>query len=225
MPIPWSQIDTVLLDMDGTLLDLHFDSHFWLEHLPVRYAQIHQCDPVKSRAWLMQRLNQQRGTIDWYCVDYWSDQLSVDIASLKREVKHNICYRPHARRFLELLKQCPQKVVLVTNDHRSSLQMKFELTGLEQYLDAIIVSHDFSFAKEHQDFWKEMQKVEHFDPHRTLFIDDTVAILDAADQFGIKHLRLVSQPDTKNSRELQTQHQRIDCFSKANAAMEKLTEK
>src|SRR5690606_507131 len=27
--LPWNQIDTVLLDMDGTLLDLHFDNHFW----------------------------------------------------------------------------------------------------------------------------------------------------------------------------------------------------
>ncbi|HBT55971.1 MAG TPA: haloacid dehalogenase, partial [Pseudomonas sp.] len=30
----WNAIDTVLLDMDGTLLDLHFDNHFWLEHMP-----------------------------------------------------------------------------------------------------------------------------------------------------------------------------------------------
>ena len=34
-------IDTVLLDMDGTLLDLHYDNHFWLEHLPQRYAELH----------------------------------------------------------------------------------------------------------------------------------------------------------------------------------------
>ena len=39
--LPWSDIDTVLLDMDGTLLDLHFDNHFWLEHLPQRYAELH----------------------------------------------------------------------------------------------------------------------------------------------------------------------------------------
>ena len=30
----WSKIDTVLLDMDGTLLDLHYDSHFWLNVIP-----------------------------------------------------------------------------------------------------------------------------------------------------------------------------------------------
>ena len=40
--LDWQDIHTVLLDMDGTLLDLHFDNHFWLEHLPKRYAAIHQ---------------------------------------------------------------------------------------------------------------------------------------------------------------------------------------
>ena len=37
--INWPQIDTVFLDMDGTLLDLHFDNHFWREHMPRRYAE------------------------------------------------------------------------------------------------------------------------------------------------------------------------------------------
>src|SRR5688572_6670841 len=34
--IDWNAVDTVLLDMDGTLLDLHFDNYFWLTHLPKR---------------------------------------------------------------------------------------------------------------------------------------------------------------------------------------------
>ena len=35
MTLPdWQEIDTVLLDMDGTLLDLHYDNYFWLTHIP-----------------------------------------------------------------------------------------------------------------------------------------------------------------------------------------------
>ncbi|MEG2436425.1 MAG: hypothetical protein RSB47_08860, partial [Ruthenibacterium sp.] len=30
----WQEIETVLLDMDGTLLDLEFDSYFWLNLVP-----------------------------------------------------------------------------------------------------------------------------------------------------------------------------------------------
>ncbi|HNG60363.1 MAG TPA: haloacid dehalogenase, partial [Cellvibrionaceae bacterium] len=36
--IPWQAIDTLLLDMDGTLLDLHYDNYFWLEYLPRAFA-------------------------------------------------------------------------------------------------------------------------------------------------------------------------------------------
>lgn len=219
MQLNWSQIDTVLLDMDGTLLDLHFDTHFWVEHMPMRYAQIHNCDVTEVRQWLMQRLRKERGTIDWYCVDYWSDQLKLDIRQLKYEVRHNIGYLPFAERFLQLLKEAPQKVILVTNDHRSSLEMKLELTSLEQYLDAIIVSHDYRVAKEQQAFWQQLQNEQPFDPLRTLFIDDTVAILDAAHDFGIEHLRLMAQPNTRQRRDIDTKHLSIECYSTINSAL------
>ena len=32
-------VDLVLLDMDGTLLDLHYDSHFWLDYVPHAICQ------------------------------------------------------------------------------------------------------------------------------------------------------------------------------------------
>ncbi len=35
--IDWDNIDTVLLDMDGTLLDLGFDNWFWQPHVPEQY--------------------------------------------------------------------------------------------------------------------------------------------------------------------------------------------
>src|SRR5215831_5340508 len=34
----WDLIDTVLLDLDGTLLDLAFDNYFWREVIPAAYA-------------------------------------------------------------------------------------------------------------------------------------------------------------------------------------------
>ena len=32
--IAWQEVDTVLLDMDGTLLDLAFDNYFWQTLVP-----------------------------------------------------------------------------------------------------------------------------------------------------------------------------------------------
>jgi putative hydrolase of the HAD superfamily len=214
--LPWADIDTVLLDMDGTLLDLHFDSFFWLEHLPIRYAQIHQCDFAETKVSLLAQLSKNKGTIEWYSVDYWSDKLKLDIAELRAEVAHNISYRPFVKDFLRLLSESSKRVVLVTNDHRSGLEMKLRVTGLADYLDKIIVSHDYSVAKEEQAFWHKMQEDEAFDPKRALFIDDTVAVLDSAALYGIGHLRYIPQPNSQQTREHCAKYSGIHCFSKIN---------
>lgn len=212
-PPMWSEIDTVLLDMDGTLLDLHYDSHFWMQHLPVRYAQIHQLDIDFSRQYLETELGKNKGTIDWYCVDYWTAKLNVDIAALRAEVASKISFRPYAQEFLQALRRAGKKVILVTNDHRSGLQMKLSLLDFGQYLDAIVVSHDFSLAKEQPGFWQHMQAIEPFDPSRALFIDDTVAVLAEAEQYGIAQLRYIAQPDSKIIREPNQRFTAVACFS------------
>ena len=63
---PWTEIDTVLLDMDGTLLDLHFDTHFWLEHVPARYAEANRLPLEIAREQLVQRYRQAEGKLEWY---------------------------------------------------------------------------------------------------------------------------------------------------------------
>ncbi|MBZ9557536.1 MULTISPECIES: GMP/IMP nucleotidase [unclassified Modicisalibacter] len=201
--IDWHDIDTVLLDMDGTLLDLHFDSHFWLEHLPRRYVELHHLDEAFQEE-IRERIVREQGTLDWYSLDYWQRELNVDILALKREVQHLIGLRSDALDFLTWLKQAHPRVVLATNADRGSLSLKLPLTGLEDYLDAIVSSADLGVPKEHQEFWFALQEVEPFDPLRTLFIDDNPAVLESAREFGIRHLLGIKQPDSRRpERELE----------------------
>ena len=92
--INWSDIDTVLLDMDGTLLDLHFDNFFWTEHLPRMYASHMRISEEESNARLQGHFTTGVGTLNWYCVDFWSHELGLDIENLKHEVSHLIAIRP-----------------------------------------------------------------------------------------------------------------------------------
>ncbi len=201
--IDWQAIDTVLLDMDGTLLDLHFDSHFWLEHLPRRYGELHRLDEA-SQHQLRERIIGEQGTLNWYSLAYWSRELGVDIVALKREVQHLIGLRGDALDFLKWLKRAHPRVVLATNADRASLELKLPLTGLEEYLDAIVSSADLGVPKEAQEFWFELQEVEPFDPARTLFIDDNPSVLESAREFGIRHLLGIKQPDSSQpERELE----------------------
>ncbi|SEL07553.1 GMP/IMP nucleotidase [Halomonas daqiaonensis] len=194
--IDWRAIDTVLLDMDGTLLDLHFDSHFWLEHLPRRYVELHRLDQATQEA-LRARIIREQGTLNWYSLAYWSRELGVDVVALKREVQHLIGLRSDALDFLRWLKAAHPRVVLATNADRASLELKLPLTGLEAYLDAIVSSADFGVPKEEQAFWFALQEVEPFDPQRTLFIDDNASVLESAREFGIRHLLGIKQPDSR----------------------------
>lgn len=201
--VDWAQIDTVLLDMDGTLLDLHFDNYFWLEHLPKRYAEIHNVDFATATARLNENIRQYEGTLQWYCLEFWSQQLDVDIRSLKTEIKHKIQIRPHVKEFLTRLRHHNKKCLLVTNAHPQSLSLKLEVTEIDKDLDIIISSHEFNQPKEAQEFWHALQAREHFDPARTLFIDDTARILESAKTFGIKHLIGIHQPDSRIARKLE----------------------
>ncbi|WP_432471254.1 GMP/IMP nucleotidase [Amphritea sp. HPY] len=196
----WQNIDTVLLDMDGTLLDLHFDTFFWLQHLPVRYAQLHSMDQTEARQWLHQRIREEQGTLNWYCLDYWSAELKVNIAELKREIRERIAFRPHVQDFLAHLRSESKRTVIVTNAHRDSLDLKLEETGLDQLVDRIISSHDYQIAKEDQGFWRQLQQDEPFDPARTLLVDDSLAVLQSARQYGIGHLLSISQPDSQQPK-------------------------
>ncbi len=195
--INWHMIDTVLLDMDGTLLDLHFDNFFWLTHLPQRYAEAHCVDLATATTTLNKMINSREGTLQWYCLDHWSELVQMDIPELKREVLHKIQVRPYAEVFLQRLKKLGKKLVLITNSHRKGLDIKLEVTKIDKLLDIVISSHDFNTPKEDARFWHLLQEVEKFDPERTVFIDDTVRVLKSAQDYGIKHLVCINQPDSQ----------------------------
>jgi putative hydrolase of the HAD superfamily len=195
----WSRIDTVLLDMDGTLLDLHFDNHFWLEYVPQRYAVARGISEAAARKELMARYQDIQGTLDWYCVDHWTRQLGLDIALLKEEVDHLISVHPHVTDFLDLLQRAGKRRVLVTNAHQKSLDLKMRRTQLRDRLDDVVCAHDLGLPKEDPGFWSRLQQHAAFDPVRTLFVDDSLAVLRSAHSYGIRHLLTILLPDSRQA--------------------------
>jgi len=189
--------DTILLDMDGTLLDLNFDNHFWLEFVPLRYAQKHGLSLEQAQQQLQPRFKAMEGKLEWYCLDYWTQVLQLDIVGLKTEIAGLIALLPHVLEFLTALKASQRKVLLVTNAHRASLQLKMEKTCLQPFFDAIVCAHDFGMAKEQHGFWQALQTAHPFDKQRTLLVDDSLPVLKSARQFGIAHCVMVSQPDSQ----------------------------
>ena len=202
--IDWDSIDTVLLDMDGTLLDLHFDNYFWLEYLPQVYAEKHRISAQESSRRLHGSFDSHHGTLNWYCLDHWSARLDMDIPALKRELRHMVSLRPFALEFLTRLHHSPREVVMVTNAHRTTLDIKMGHVDITGWFDRVVVSHELRAPKEEQAFWHRLQALHPFDPARTLLIDDTERILQAARDYGIAHLLTLLQPDSRQDKRMDT---------------------
>ncbi|HUE10464.1 MAG TPA: GMP/IMP nucleotidase [Steroidobacteraceae bacterium] len=194
--LDWSAIDTVLLDMDGTLLDQRFDNWFWLELIPSRYAAARGLSQSEASALLAPKFRAVAGTIRWYCIDYWSEELDLDIVGIKRSVLEQVGYLPGAREFLLRLKSSGKRLVLVTNAHPVTFAIKNEQARLTAHFDACYSTHPFDAPKEDAAFWPRFNAREPFVPQRTLFVDDSIPVLDAARGFGITWLRAVRLPDS-----------------------------
>ncbi len=195
--VDWQRVDTVLLDMDGTLLDLHFDNHFWQVHVPRRYGEKHGVSLEEAKEALFPRFRQAEGTLDWYCVDYWTRELGLDIALLKEEVNHLIAVHPHVIQFLDAVRAAKKHLSLVTNAHSKSLALKLRQTEIGRHFDAIICAHDLGLPKEHPPFWSKLQTLAPYAPERTLLIDDSLPVLRSARTYGIAQLLAVKHPDSK----------------------------
>ncbi len=195
--LAWKNIHTVLLDMDGTLLDLHFDNHFWLEHVPKRLSEKHSISLQAAKDIMAVETQQVMGTLSWYCLDFWAEKLDIDIIEAKREIEHLISIREDSLPFIDALKASGRDVILVTNAHPDSLSLKVEHTQLNNHIDQLISTHEFSVTKESQVLWQKLQAKLGFNPEHTLFVDDSLGILKAAQDFGIKHLLAVSNPDSR----------------------------
>ncbi len=210
--IDWKNIDTVLLDMDGTLLDLNFDNYFWLEYLPQRYAEEFKLDPAQAKKMINTKTASLEGTLEWYSTTYWTEALGIDVVALKHEVRHRIRELPFCHEFLDQLREADKDIIMVTNAHHDSLNIKMDKTGMAHKFDKLITVHEFSLPKENLACWDEVQKIHPFDSYRTLLVDDNLNALKSAEKYGINHLLAIFQPDSQAPKKDVEHFQAIHSF-------------
>jgi putative hydrolase of the HAD superfamily len=194
--LPWGQIDTLLLDMDGTLLDLAFDNFFWNELVPGEYARATGLPLPEAEAVIRARYAEVVGTLPWYCIDHWTAELGLDLEQLKQTHRHRIRYLPGAEDFLSFARRSGKRLILVTNAHRVTLTIKCEQTRVDGYMHAVVSSHDYGCEKEGLGFWQRLEREQTLRRERTLLIEDSLAVLGTARSFGIGHVIAIERPDT-----------------------------
>lgn len=198
--IRWNQVEWVLLDMDGTLLDLAYDNHFWRVAVPTAFAAARGLTLDQARAELEPEFLRIQHSLPWYCTDYWSAYTGLDIAALKRGLRERIAVLEGSESFLQAVRDSGRKLWLATNAHRDSWQLKLEQTGLRPYFDAVISSHDFGHPKEAAGFWPAVMAQHPFSREQALFADDSLPVLRAARDYGIGQIVAMCAPDTTQPR-------------------------
>jgi len=185
-----------MLDMDGTVLDLAFDNHFWGEVVPARYAERKQITFAAALAELKPHFDALRGTLPWYSLTHWSEFTGLDLPKLKHEVRYRSGPLAGAPDFLRAVKASGRPMWLVTNADPHSLDIKQMHSGLASRFDRLISAHDFEVPKEDVRFWERLAARFPFDKARALYVDDNAAVLAAARDYGIGQVVAIRHPDS-----------------------------
>jgi FMN phosphatase YigB (HAD superfamily) len=186
--VDWSHIDDVLLDMDGTLLDRHFDNFFFEEELPRRYAVMHGLTFDAARDQLMAMYRSVEGELAWTDLHYWTERVGIDVVALHRELDHMIGFLPDAEAFLLALRRLGKRVTVLTNAHRAGVDVKTARTGLDRHVSRIVDAFEVGWLKMRVEYWPICRQLVGFDPKRALYIDDDEQCLAAAEHFGIDRI-------------------------------------
>jgi GMP/IMP 5'-nucleotidase len=184
-PLDWDGIDDVLVDMDGTLLDRHFDNCFFEEELPRRYAKIHGLSFEASREQLMAMYRSVEGELAWTDLHYWSNRVGIDVVAMHRELQHLIGFLPGAEEFLQAVRRKGKRLIVLTNAHAAGVAVKSAKTGLDRQVDRIVDAFEVGYLKMRSEYWPACRALVGFDPSRSLYVDDDEACLAAAREYGI----------------------------------------
>ena len=208
-----AHIETVLLDMDGTLLDLHFDDQVWNYTLPARLAVVHGESVIAARARVAATLGDVRGSLNWYCLDHWTATFGISMHALEEELAHLVAIREGTLAFLEFLCRHGYHSVLATNAHPASLARKLQLTGLAAYFSSVISAHTLGRPKEDLRFWSDLRVREQFDPATTILVDDNAAALSAARASGVRHVFGIRYPSSTGAARSYPEFASVDALS------------
>lgn len=208
----WDAIDTVLLDMDGTLLDKHFDDYFWEVYVPEHYSLLHDISVEKAKEQLLKRYRAVENTLEWTDLEYWSHELGLDIPELKMRVNHLIGVHPYVIEFLEFCLAKRKKLYLITNAHSCTLNIKLEKTSIGPWFDRVVCAEEVGLAKENPEFWEKLEDLLAYDRQRTLLADDTEKVLRSAACYGMGELIYVARSSSRQPVHYSKTFPSIDYF-------------
>ena len=182
----FKDIECLLIDMDGVILDNAYDNDFWQNQIPEVIADNKGIAFDDAKRLAIQIFNYKKNTKDWYDVDYWSNMLNIDIEAQKRSEKSfsRISLYDGVIDTLSVLKN-KTKTILITNAHRKTLNIKLEKYNLTPYFDEMVCAHELNYVKEDIQLWYMLRSKYRLDYEKTLLVEDTINNINVGLSAGI----------------------------------------
>ena len=182
----FKDIECLLIDMDGVILDNAYDNDFWQNQIPEVIADNKGIAFDDAKRLAIQIFNYKKNTKDWYDVDYWSNMLNIDIEAQKRSEKSfsRISLYDGVIDTLSVLKD-KTKMILITNAHRKTLNIKLEKYNLTPYFDEMVCAHELHYVKEDIQLWYMLRSKYRLDYEKTLLVEDTINNINVGLSAGI----------------------------------------
>ena len=183
----------ILSDLDGVILNLEYDIKFWELWLPEHVAsQLNQnLKEIKTK--IRAEIDAQRGTLNFYNLNYWDDLLNVDCMEIIREQEEKCSYLAGSYEALQRLSTLKNPKHILTNGDPRAQEYKAETQNFLEFFDSIFYSMQTGYSKEQKEFWALARHNLNLDFEDAIFIDDDFKVVTAAIKAGIKQVVWITQ--------------------------------
>ena len=182
----------ILSDLDGVILDLAYDIKFWELWLPEQVANQTNKSIEETKAEIKAEIDIQRGTLNFYDLNYWDDLLNVDCMQIFKEKTERCSYLGGSYEALQRLSTLKNPKYILTNGDPRIQEYKAETQNFLEFFDSIFYSMHVGYPKESKEFWALARHNLNLDFEDTIFIDDDLKVVTAAANAGIKQVAWIT---------------------------------
>ncbi len=193
-------IECLLIDMDGVILDNTYDNNFWQNQIPNVLSKKKNISFDDAKRLAIQIFNFKKNTKDWYDLDYWSNMLGIDIEAEKRsqeslgKIK---LYDNVIDTLIELKKNA--RLIMITNAHRKTLNIKLEKFNIKPCFHEMVCAHELNYVKEDLQLWYMLRTKYKLDFEKTVLVEDTINNIKVALSAGVSSAIYVGKENFKYS--------------------------
>ena len=178
----------ILSDLDGVILNLEYDIKFWESWLPDHVANQSNRILEEIKAEIQAEIDIQRGTLNFYDLNYWDNLLNVDCMKIIKEQEEKCSYLEGSYEALQKLSTLNNRMHIVTNGDPRVQEYKAETKNFLEFFDSIFYSMRAGYPKEEKEFWALARHNLNLDFEDAIFIDDDFKVITAAAKAGIKQV-------------------------------------